>query len=579
MFWRRNHPVHFPIQIHGFPSLSSNLLKSLSLFFLHSSSSSSLSTISIKPSSVIATNSHTAAVSLSPITSICSLLTNHNRQTANIDHLLKGYEEKLSSTVVLQVLMNYRQLGRIRTLEFFSWAGLQMGFQFDDCVIEFMADFLGRRKLFDDMKCFLLTLASHGGHVSCRACSICIRYLGRQGRVKDALSLFEEMGSRFGCKKPDNHVYNNMLYVLCKRNSSEECLIDLALEVFRRIEIPDTYSYSNIIVGLCKFDRVDTALEVFGEMRSRAGLVPTRTAVNVLVGKLCEFSAKEGGVEKVRVKESTNRRPSTILVPNVGVKKSGAIEPAIRVFWEAHYIGLLPSSFVIVQLLLELCRVGKMDDAVEVLKVVENMKPSCLDESYSIVMKAMCDHRLVEQASRLFWRMLSLGKKPKLSVYNSVISMLCKIGDLDSAQKVYKIMNKNRCVPNSLTYSALIHAYVEARNWEASYDLLMEMLGFGWSPHFHTYDMVVNLLSQAGKMDLFFKLERKLESQSLQKLCKMGRLEDAYEKLKSMMDRGLHPPGHIRDGFEHAFEKRGKRKIAQELLERMEKVDYSDGKK
>lgn len=50
--------------------------------------------------------------------------------------------------------MNYRQLGRIKTLEFFAWAGMQMGFQFDDCVVEYMADFLGRRKLLDDVSVF-----------------------------------------------------------------------------------------------------------------------------------------------------------------------------------------------------------------------------------------------------------------------------------------------------------------------------------------------------------------------------------------------------------------------------------------
>ncbi|POO03367.1 Pentatricopeptide repeat [Trema orientale] len=509
-------------------------------------------------------------VSLSSVNSICSLLTNHSHKTSSIDDLLTSYKDKLNSNVVLHILMNYGQLGRIRTLEFFSWAGLQMGFQFDDSVIEYMADFLGRRKLFDDMKCLLLTVISHRGRVSCRTFSICIRYLGRQGRINEALCLFEEMGSKFRCT-PDNLVYNNMLYVLCKKNSSEQ-LIDLAVTIFRRIELPDTYSYSNIVVGLCKFDRLETALDVLGEM-GRAGLIPTRSAVNVLIGKFCSLSAKEGAIEKVRV--NNTRRPFTILVPNLDVK-SGAIQPAVQVFWAVHDLGMLPSSFVIVQLLSELCRLSKVDEAVKVLKVVEEMKPSCLDESYSIVMNAMCNRRSVEQASHLFGRMLSLGKKPKLSVYNSVICMLCKLGNLDDAERVYKIMNKNRSLPNNLTYSALIHAYVEAGNWEAGYDLLMEMLGLGFSPHFHTYDMVLKILSQAGKMDMCFKLERKLESQALQKLLKIGRLAEAYEKLKSMLDRGLRPPGYVRDAFKHAFEKHGKLKIAQELLDRVDQIQKSD---
>ncbi|KAH7514452.1 pentatricopeptide repeat-containing protein At1g12775, mitochondrial isoform X2 [Ziziphus jujuba] len=510
------------------------------------------------------------------VNAICSLLCNHSQQTVTIDNLLKCFKENLSSNLVLQILMNYRQLGRIKTLEFFSWAGLQMGFKFDDSVIEYMADFLGRRKLFDDMKCLLVTVFSCNGQISSRTFSICIRFLGRQGRIREALCLFEEMESKFRCK-PDNFVYNNMLYVLCKKESSGQ-LIDLALTIFRRIELPDTYSYSNVIIGLCKFGRFETALEVFVEMY-RAGLVPTRSVVNVLIGKLCSLSEKEGEIAKVRVKSM--RRPFTILVPNVGVK-SGTIQPtvhAVQVFWAVHHLGLLPSSFVIIQLISELCRLGKTEEAVEILKVVEDMKRSCLEESYSIVMKALCKHHLVEEASHLFGRMLSQGVKPKLSDYNSVICMLCKIGNLDGAERVYKIMSKNRCLPDSLTYSVLIHAYVEARNWEAAYGLLIEMLGLGLSPHFHTHSAVDKLLRENGKMVLCHKLERKLESQNLLKLCKENRLQLAYEKLNSMLEKGCYPPAYVRDAFEHAFEKRGKLQMAREVLGKMDKTQKTQGEK
>ncbi|KAL5550219.1 hypothetical protein UlMin_000395 [Ulmus minor] len=577
--------------IHGAISRSSNLIKFLAPFHYSSPFSCNPNPTFRTPSnhmamlpkpttegpiSLTAPNIRVSdAVSLSNVDSICSILTKTDQKTENIDDLLESYKEKLNSNVVLQILMKYKQLGRIKTLEFFSWAGLQMGFQFEDFVVEYMVDFFGRRKLFDDMKCLLLTISSRKGQVSCRTFSICIRYLGRQGRIREALCLFEEMESKFSCK-PDNFVFNNMLYVLCKKNSAPQ-LIDLALTIFRRIEVPDTYSYSNMVVGLCKFDRLETALQVFDEI-GKAGLIPTRSAVNFLIGKLCSLSAKEGAIEKVRV--DSTRRPFTILVPNLDVK-SGAntILPAVQVFWAVHELGLLPSSFVIIQLLSELCRLGKMDEAMEILKVVEQMKLSCLGESYSIVMTAMCDRRCVEEASHLFGRMLSLGMKPKLSLYNSVICMLCKIGNLDDAERVFKIMNKKRCLPNSLTYSVLIHAYVEARNSEAAYELLMEMLGLGWSPHFRTYDAVAKLLSEAGKKDLCVKLESKLESQALQKLCKTGRLEDAHEKLKSMLEKGFYPPGYVRDAFEQAFKKYGKLSIARELLEGMDQIHISDHKK
>ncbi|CAL2228700.1 unnamed protein product [Prunus armeniaca] len=506
-------------------------------------------------------------VSASIVNSVCSLLSKDTHEITSIDSLLKNFKEMLSSELVLQILMNYKQLGRSKTLQFFSWAGFQMRFQFDDSVVEYMADFLGRRKLFDDMKCLLLTVSSHKGRVSCRSVSICIRFLGRQGRIKEALCVFEEMESKFGCK-PDNLVYNNMLYVLCKKESSGH-LIDFALAVFRRIESPDTYSYSNMLVGLCKFGRFETAVEVFGDM-CKSGLVPTRSAVNVLIGDLCLFSAKEGAVEKVRVKDPY--RTFTILVPKVG-GNSDAIQPAVGVFWEVYKLGLLPSAFVIIRLISGLCQLGKAEEAVKVLKAVEGKKLSCVEEGYCIVMKALCEHCYVDEASKLFGRMLSHSMKPKLAVYNHVITMLCKLGNVDDAERVFKIMNKNRCLPDGMTYSALIHAYCEARNWETAYGLVIEMLGLGCSPHFHTYRLVDKILRENGQMDLCLKLERKLETVTLQKLCKDGQLEAAYEKLKSMIEKGFYPPVYVRDAFQNAFRRYGKSKIAQELLEKIDEID------
>ncbi|CAK9144886.1 unnamed protein product [Ilex paraguariensis] len=501
------------------------------------------------------------SVSASVANSICSILSNPGPEKSNLDTLLNDFKDRLSSGLVLQILMNYKQLGRIKTLEFFSWAGLQMGFQFDDSVIEYMTDFLGRRKLFDDLKCLLIAISSNNYQVSCRAFAICVRFLGRQGRVQEALCLFEEMESKFRCK-PNNLVYNNILYVLCKKEPSGD-FVDAAITIFRRIESPDTYSYSNILVGLCKFDRLETALELFQEM-GRAGLAPTRSAINVLIRELCSLSSKEGAIGEVRVNHP--RRPFTILVPNVSAK-SGAIEPAAGVFWKAHELGLLPSAFVINRLISELCRIGRMEEAIGILNVVEERNLRCLEDNYTFVIKALCDHRRVDEVSQIFGRMLSQGFKSKLVVYNSIICMLCKLGRLDDADTVFKIMNKNRCLPDVVTYTALIHAYGEVRNWEAAYSLIIEMLGLGLYPHFHTYSLVDRLLRVHKQMDLSMKLKGKMELQILLKHCKEGQLEKAYEILRSMLEKGVHLPIYIRDAFERAFQKSGKLKIAHKLLE------------
>ncbi|CAJ1843949.1 unnamed protein product [Sphenostylis stenocarpa] len=484
----------------------------------------------------------------------------------DLARVLTCHKRDLTSNLVLRVLRSYKQMGRGKTLKFFSLAGTHMGFQFDDSVVEYMADFLGRRKLFDDIRCLLTTVSFHMGRVSSKALSICIRFLGRQGRIKEALSLFEEMETVFKCK-PDNLVCNNMLYVLCKRESSLE-MIQLALTIFHKIEAPDTYSCSNMIVGFCKLGRLESALEIFNKM-DKIEVLPTRSAVNMLIGDLCLMSAKEGSVEKVRVRNT--RRPYTILVPNME-GNNDAMQPALQVFWAVCKAGLLPSAFVVVKLICELCRLGNTKEAVRVLRIVEERKLRCVQEGYCVVIQALCECRRVEEASDLFGRMLTCGLKPKLVVYNSVITMLCKLGKLKDATRVFEIMNKNRCLPDGLTYIALVHAHGEVKNWKVAYDLLFEMLSLGLMPNFQTYDLVESLLREHDRLDMCVKLESKLQNQKLQKLCSEGQLDAAYEKAKSMLEKGIPLSAYARDNFENVFQKCGKLKMARQLLRKTERA-------
>lgn len=428
-----------------------------------------------------------------------------------------------------------------------------------------MADFLGRRKLFDDLKCLLRTVSANRGRISTRSIAICVRFLGRQGRVSEAIELFEMMESEFHCR-PDNLVFNNVLYVLCKKDSSGNA-IDVALSIFHRIKEPDMYSYSNIIIGLCKFGRLESASEVFQRM-GRTNLVPTRSAANVLVGSLCEMASKSSMVEKVRVTDV--RRPFDILVPNVRGKFS--VQPALVVFWAVLKLGVMPSAHVVNGLISELCRVGKFAEAVEIVKVVESRKLKCIDESYGIIIKALCEVLRVNEACDLFERMMFLGLRPKVTVYNSIIHAYCKLGNVDEAGKYYKVMNKKRCEPSCATYTMLIHAYCNIQNWELAYQFLLEMIELGWNPHLDTYNLVDDLLKKNGQSDLSLKLERKMDIQNVCAHCKAGRLEAACHELNSMLAKGFHLPLYARCTIERAFQKSGKWKVARYLLEKMEQV-------
>ncbi|ERN20125.1 hypothetical protein AMTR_s00066p00064040 [Amborella trichopoda] len=433
-----------------------------------------------------------------------------------------------------------------------------------------MADYLCRRKLFDDLRCLLKTVLSVKGSVNARTLSICIRFLGRDGRVDEALSLFQEMESLFNCS-PDNLVFNNMLYVLCKKAASDDQSlnlgsIDSAFSIFKRMECPDTYSYSNLLIGFCQFGKIDRALDVFNEM-VKVGMTPTRSAINNLIGGLCDENSERLRCEKLRIND--HRRPFSIMVPNIA--KRSYIEPAIEVFKKVCELGLFPSAFVLNMLVFELCRVRELDEALDIVRIAETRDKAHVLDMYTIVIRALCKVRRVDEARESFDRVILLGLQPKLALYSSLICALCKIGSLVEAERVFDAMRKNKCDPDSVTYTVMIHGYCRVEKWEAAYGLLLEMFGMGWSPHFHTYSWVDDIVRKNGRDDLALKLERKLEIQVLQSHCKAGRLEAAHKKLGSMIERGVYPPIYTRDLFERAFQKAGKYHVAREILEKIQR--------
>ncbi|CAN6448920.1 unnamed protein product [Victoria cruziana] len=499
---------------------------------------------------------------------VCSLLCLY--QDPDFDNLFDGSTSQFDSDMVLGVLMNYRRLGRKTTLEFFSWAGFKLGFRFDDRVIEFMADFLGRRKLFDDLKCLLKTVSSHKGSLSPITVAISIRFLGRQGRIEEALSLFEEMEAQFGFV-PDNMVFNNVLYVLCKKTAVSEkanssmAVIDTALSIFRRIECPDKYSYSNIIIGLCKFGRWESAQKVFHEMRD-AGIMPTRSAVNMFIGGLCASKVGDGRTGKIRI--SDRYRSVCVLVPAFR-NSSDCLDPAINILWWVWDTGVFPSTFVITRLIQGLSSLRKMDEVLKILKAVEEKGLEFVDEWYLTVIGGLCDIGLLDEACEMFEKMLSHGLNPKLKTYNALISALCEVGDLKEAEKVFGIMNKENCPPDGATYVSLLRGCCRCGNWEAAHELINQMLDFYLCPDAKTYDVVNKLIRKHGHDELSVKLQAKMEAVVLRNHCKAGRLGSAYEKLSSMLARGIYPPLYIKEFFENTFWEAGKWEEARDLLKQM----------
>ncbi|GLJ25864.1 hypothetical protein SUGI_0495610 [Cryptomeria japonica] len=375
--------------------------------------------------------------------------------------------------------------------------GRQSDYHHTNAVVDYMADFLGRRKLFDDLKRLLKEMSASGSNlVTSRTASIAC--CG---------------GRAFGC--------------LCRKG-------------------------------------VEQALGIFEEM-CRNGIRPTRSAVNILIGNLCDANKKNPFIQNVKVLGSLD-----ILVPNLSNKNH--LESAKGVFSKVGELGLFPSAFVVKMLIDEVTSCGKVEEALKIFNLVLDRGLRQDEETHHIILQALVNVGRIEEAHRIFSKMIAEGLKPKFFTYNLVISALCKGGYLKDAEEYFYLMKKKQIPPNNVIYTALIHGHCKADNWQAAVAWMDELLGLGWCPHSPTVALVDSLLRKTKKHDIADKLWQKIECLRIHKDCKSGKWEAAYRNVNKMLERGFSPQVYTLDLVDRTLRKAAKWEMAQELLQKAERI-------
>jgi pentatricopeptide repeat protein len=91
--------------------------------------------------------------------------------------------------------------------------------------------------------------------------------------------------------------------------------------------------------------------------------------------------------------------------------------------------------------------------------------------------------------------------RPNTITYNSVIDAHARQGDIDGANKVFKMMN-NYAKPNIQTYNILIHSWSKSNSQDAPTEaesLLMKIYDLEERPNTITYNVVINCWSKSNR--------------------------------------------------------------------------------
>ncbi|XP_042402343.1 pentatricopeptide repeat-containing protein At1g52640, mitochondrial-like [Zingiber officinale] len=192
-------------------------------------------------------------------------------------------------------------------------------------------------------------------------------------------------------------------------------------------------------------------------------------------------------------------------------------DDAVRAFRRMTDFGLDPDLEDFHQLLSPFCRNGLVEAAQSFFDHFKSRFP-VNQKTFSILINGWADSRNPKEALRLFDEMLKRGCLVDVAAYNSLISALCKGGELDQAHvRLHEMQKTHGLHPDAGTYAAFVRAACTSHDEHTATRVLDRMRRHNLVPNVFTYNCVIKLL------------------------CEKEKMNEAYELLDEMIERGAKP--------------------------------------
>ncbi|CAM8973511.1 unnamed protein product [Rhodiola kirilowii] len=491
--------------------------------------------------------------------------------------LSSSYSSSLSKTTVVQTLRLIRT--PTKALKFFNWVRDLNGSLHDDNSYFFILEVLGRSRHLNTARHFLFSIEAKSSglvKVKDRFFNSLIRSYGKAGLFQESLKLFQMMKT-MGVA-PSVVTFNNVLSILLEKGRT-----NFARKVFDEMRstygvTPDVYTFNILIRGYCVNSMVDEAFHFFKEMEEFKCTADVVT-YNTIVDGLCRVGKVKiaHNVVKGMVKKGGELSPTVVSYTTLvrGYCKKGDIDEALGLFDEMVARGLKPNKVSYNTLIQGLCETRRLDK----IKGILDGSISCGDFvpdtcTFNTLMNAHCSSGKLDEALKVYEKMLELRARPDSASYSILIRGLCQMGDFVRAEKFFDdlsekeiLLNEDGCnplvaayntifeylctnkktekaervfrqllkrgVPDPSSYKILITGRCREGQFEAAFELLILMLRQDFVPDAETYDSILNGLLQ--------KKDPLLAHQALEKMLKSShqpRTSTFHSILSLLIEKG-----------------------------------------
>ncbi|XP_010559306.1 PREDICTED: pentatricopeptide repeat-containing protein At3g49730 [Tarenaya hassleriana] len=372
--------------------------------------------------------------------------------------------------------------------------------------------------------------------------------LCKNGSVKDAAKLFEDMRERF---PPNLRHFTSLLYGWCREGKLMEAkhvLVQIKEAGFE----PDIVVYTNLLNGYAHAGKMSDAYDLLNDMR-RKGLEPNANCYTVLIQALCKMER---------------------------------MDEAMRVFVEMERYGCEADIVTYTALISGFCKWGKIEKGCGILDdmIKKGLIPSQL--TYMQIMVAHEKKEQFEECLELMEGMEKIGCHPDLVIYNVVIRLACKLGETKEAVRLWNEMEASGLSPGVDTFVIMINGFTSQGCLIEACDHFKEMVSRGLFsvPQYGTLKSLLNTLLRADKLEMAKDVWSCMTSKGtcelnvstwtiwIHALFSKGHVKDACSYCLDMMEMDLMPQPDTFAKLMKGLRKLYNRAIAAEITEKVRKM-------
>ncbi|PIN03051.1 hypothetical protein CDL12_24427 [Handroanthus impetiginosus] len=354
----------------------------------------------------------------------------------------------------------------------------------------------------------------------------------------------------------DTAAYNIIIDILCKVRQ-----FDVAWQLIVQMDNqeseskPDFTTFFVLIRRLISAGLSRTAVRAFYDVGIFLGNEVFESGFSFcfcyLLDTLCKYGFVKVAVEvfnKEKYRLEADTKLYTVLI--YGWCKVGRTEMGRKFLGEMLERGIEPNVVTYNVLLNGICRRASLhpDGSFE----RRGLEPDVT--SYSILLHVYSRAHKPQLCLDKFLMMKEKGIWPSVAMYTSVIKCLCSCGRMDDAEELLNEMVHNGVSPTAETYNCFFKEYRGRKDVEGAMQLYRRMKEEDslLSPNMHTYNILLRMFMQLGKMGLAWEIWDDINASGLgpdldaytmlvHGLCEKRKWRQACEFFMEMIEKGFLP--------------------------------------